>query len=84
MVDQHGQITVGYVNNVDNANDELMTQYLNEAMREGTEEVVIEVGHNAHLHPLESTAPAAQNSGRAPLQQPNMIIFMDQLMKKFG
>ena len=80
MADLHGQIPLG---NVENVNNEV-TQDPNETALEGEEEVIAQVRNDPHLHPPESTVPAAQNGGRAPLQQPDMIILMDQLMKKNG
>ena len=80
MADQRGQIPMGDVNDLDNANDELTTQDPSEAMIEGTEDAVGEVRHNPHLHTPESAAPAAQNGGWALLQQHDMIILMDQLI----
>ena len=81
MADQRGQIPVGDVNDVNNANDELTTQDPNEEMTEGTEEVLIEEGHNPHPQPPENAAPVElmQQGSRPALPPPfDMALLMAQ------
>ena len=68
MADQHGQVPVGHVDDV-NMDTEL-TQDPHEVTMEDEEEAMGELENNPHPWPLENAAPIAQNAGLSPPVQP--------------
>ena len=80
MADQHGQVPVGHVDDV-NMDTEL-TQDPHEVTMEGEEEAMGEMENNPHPRSLENAAAIAQNAGLSPPVQPeiDMMLFMRQLM----
>ena len=79
MADQHGQVPVGHVDDV-NMDTEL-TQDPDEVTMEGEEEAMGEMENNPHPRSLENVAPTAQNAELSPPVQPKIdMMFMRQLM----
>ena len=80
MADQHRQVPVGHVDDV-NMDTEL-TQDPHEVTMEGEEEAMGEMENNPHPRFLENAAAIAQNAGLSPPVQPenDMMLFMRQLM----
>ena len=68
MADQHGQVPVGHVDDVDM--DTEWTQDPHEVTMEGEEEAMGEMENNPHPRPQENAAPIAQNAGLSPPVQP--------------
>ena len=80
MADQHRQVLVGHVGDV-NMDTEL-SQDPPEVTMEGEEEAMGEMENNRHPRPQVNAAAIAQNAGLSPPVQPknDMMLFMRQLM----
>ena len=68
MADQHGQVPVGHVDDVNT--DTELTQDPHEVTTEGEEEAMGEMENNLHPRPQENAAAIAQNAGLSPPVQP--------------
>ena len=80
MADQHGQVPVGHVDDVNM--DTEWTQDPHEVTMECEEEAMGEMENNAHPRSLENVAPIMQNAGLSPpvLPENGMMLLMRQLM----